>query len=166
MDISILFWFYPLETFFVGLTGISNKCRVGFKIFNQTQAKISYFDKNYSLSKCSPPAAMHFRHTQPVSDEKLINKNCKEIHENQLRRINCCHFSVRLSKETIGVSNDLYTFRECDKNNICFIEVFTGSKYSFENVYVCLKHPVGVEARKETARKLKFNKLLFLRWCF
>ena len=35
-----------------------------------------------------------------------------------------------LSKETNEVSNDFYMFQECDKNNIYFIEVFTGPKYT------------------------------------
>ena len=74
----------------------------------------------------------------------MINKNCKEIkiHENQLCRTSCCHFSVRLSKETNEESNNLYMFQECGKNSICFIKVFNGQTYSFEIVYIYFKHPV------------------------
>ena len=33
-------------------------------------------------------------------------------------------------------------FKNCDKNTVCFTEVFTGPKYSPEVVYIYWKHPV------------------------
>ena len=39
-------------------------------------------------------------------------------------------------------------------NNICFIEVFTGQKYSFEIVYIYLKYPVCLTA---SAFSLKYT---------
>ena len=83
-----------------------------------------------------------FIQVQNSIDFSLIDLFSHCIHENQLCGINCCHFSVRLSKETNEVSSDLYTFQECDKNNICFTEDFTSPKYSSEIVYIYWKHLV------------------------
>ena len=63
--------------------------------------------------------------------------------KNNVWWINCCDFSVRASHETNEVPSDLYAFQECDKNNICFVEVFAGPKYIFEIVYIYWKHPVA-----------------------